>query len=99
MEDIIQGSVINVVDGDTFDMAVEKVGTNNTYTYNDQETIRIAGIDEPELNTTSGQRSKKALESELLHKRVRCYVQTRDKYGRLVCYVKKFVKRLYRRKK
>ena len=40
MPDVIQGPVINIVDGDTFDMKVTHVGKNNKYEYNDEERVR-----------------------------------------------------------
>ena len=88
MADTIQGSVTNIVDGDTFDMVVTHTGRNNEYEYNSEERIRIASIDEPELDTPSGKRSKDTLERKLLGKEVRCYVQSRDSYRRVVADVR-----------
>ena len=88
MTDTIRGPVISIVDGDTFDMKVTHVGKNNEYEYNDIERIRIADIDEPELRIPAGQRSKEILERKLKGKEVRCYVQSRDIYGRIVANVK-----------
>jgi len=88
MADIIRGSVTNIVDGDTFDMKVTHVGEKNEVEYNDNERIRIAGIDEPELTAPGGKRSKEHLEGLLKEKEVMCSVQTRDTYGRIVANVK-----------
>lgn len=87
MADSIRGPVTNIVDGDTFDMKVTHTGKNNEYKYNDNERIRIAGINEPELQVPGGFRSKNLLEHKLLGKGVRCYVETRDTYGRIVAEV------------
>jgi endonuclease YncB( thermonuclease family) len=88
MADTIRGPVIEIIDGDTFDMKVTHTGKDNKTSYKDQERIRIAAIDEPELRTPAGQRSKDKLEGKLKGKEVRCYVQARDDYGRLVAEVK-----------
>jgi len=48
MADTIRGPVINIVDGDTFDMRVTHTGRNNQYQYNNEERIRIANIDAPD---------------------------------------------------
>jgi len=88
MADTIRGPVINVVDGDTFDIRVTHTGKNNTYNYSDEERIRIADIDEPELRTPGGMRSRNSLERKLDGKEVRCHVQSRDVYGRIVADVK-----------
>jgi len=88
MSDTIRGPVISIVDGDTFDMKVTHTGLDNREKYNNQERIRIADIDEPELNTSAGQRSKEKLQRKLLGKEVRCTVQARDSYGRIVAKVR-----------
>ena len=87
MADTIRGPVTNVVDGDTFDMKVTHTGKGNQTKYNNEERIRIADIDEPELNTPAGKRSKEKLEKKLKGKEVRCHVQARDSYGRIVAKV------------
>lgn len=87
MLDTIRGSVTNIVDGDTFDMDVTHTGNHNKYKYNNVERIRIAEIDAPELNSLLGQRSKNLLQQKLQGKEVRCYVQARDEYHRIVAKV------------
>jgi len=84
MRDIIRGPVTNVVDGDTFDISVTHVGTNNVHKYNDVERIRIVSIDAPELNKPGGKHSKNSLETLLLHREVRCSIHSRDSFGRIV---------------
>ena len=87
MKDTIRGPVVNIVDGDTFDMKVTHVGKNNRYSYNNEERIRIANIDAPELTTHSGVRSKQLLINKLLGREVHCYAQARDTFGRIVADV------------
>jgi endonuclease YncB( thermonuclease family) len=87
MAETIRGPVTNIVDGDTFDMKVTHTGKENKEKYNDNERVRIAEIDAPELNTPAGKRSKDQLERKLKGKDVRCYVQARDTYGRVVAKV------------
>jgi endonuclease YncB( thermonuclease family) len=88
MADTIRGAVTKVVDGDTFDMKVTHVGKNNQYEYNDNERIRISNIDAAELGSFGGYRDKKKLESAILGKEVRCFVQSRDVFHRIVANVK-----------
>lgn len=85
--DSIRGSVVDVIDGDTFDMRVTHFGKHNQYEYKNVERVRIAEIDAPELNTLRGLRSKNILQQKLQGKEVRCYVQVRDEYGRVVAKV------------
>lgn len=86
--DTIRGIVTNVVDGDTFDMSVTHHGKDNEYKYNNPERIRVSDIDTPEINTTQGKRDKAKLESIILNKEVRVYIEARDTYGRVVGNVK-----------
>lgn len=88
MADTIRGPVTSVVDGDTFDMSVQFYGNDNEYKYNLTERVRIADIDAPELNTLAGKRSKEHLTKALLGKQVRCYIQSRDVYQRVVAAVR-----------
>ena len=87
MPDIIAGTVTQVIDGDTFDMQVTGLGRSNTYSYNSEERIRIAGSNAPELGTLAGAIAKTKLEKTLLHKNVCCNVEARDTYGRVVATV------------
>lgn len=87
MYDFIIGNVIDVIDGDTFDMTVTHYGNHNKYQYNFRERMRIAEMDAPELDTFLGIRSRQSLERQLSNKQVRCYIHSRDTYGRLVAKV------------
>jgi len=88
MLDTILGPVTNIIDGDTFEMKVTRIGTHNKYKYNNEETVRIDDINAPELQAPGGRRSKDLLERQLKGKEVQCYVKTRDSYGRVVAEVK-----------
>lgn len=87
MKDILQGPVIRVIDGDTFDLRVIHVGVNNQNDYKDEERIRIANIDAPELRSPGGSRSRDLLVRRLNGREVKCFVEARDTYGRLVADV------------
>jgi len=88
MVDVIRGIVVNIVDGDTFDMKVTHIGNNNNEEYNNEERVRIVDIDKPELRTPAGQRSKDLLERKLKGREIRCYIQARDTYGRIIAKVR-----------
>lgn len=94
MADWIEGPVTQIIDGDTFDMRVEWVGKSNSRNYNDNERIRVAGIDTPELGSRSGETAKQRLQRCIGGKYVQCTIQTRDVYGRLVCQVRVVPKRM-----
>ena len=84
MMDFVLGTVTNVIDGDTFDIRVGRVGTNNKFAYKSNERIRINNLDAPELPSSSGYRAKNELEKAILGKYVRCNILSRDTYGRLI---------------
>lgn len=88
MADTIRGSVSKVIDGDTFDMNVTHTGKDNQYDYSNSERIRIANIDAAELGSFGGYRDKTKLEKTILGKEVRCSIQARDTYHRVVADVK-----------
>ena len=84
MYDTVRGPVLDVIDGDTFDISVTHTGKNNKYTYNDTERVRIIGINAPELDTSAGVHAKNGLKTKMLGKEIRCHIHSRDSYGRLV---------------
>ena len=73
-EEVLRGSVLNVVDGDTLDVQVGP----------DKHRIRLAEIDAPERNQPWGDKAKQALASKVLKHAVRVVVTDTDRYGRRV---------------
>lgn len=85
--DEAHGIVTNVVDGDTFDVTIEKASPKISYSV---ERIRLADVDSPEMATVEGPAAKDLTYSILLNKRVYLDIDDlsatgRDRYGRLVC--------------
>lgn len=87
--DILGGQVINVLDGDTFDLDVDEVGEDNDYDYSDVERIRLRGVNAPELDEPGGRAALARLRAEIAGQRVRVGIHARDRFGRLVSDVKK----------
>lgn len=86
--DWIEGPVTQIVDGDTFDMQVEWVGESNSSQYNNEERIRVRGVDAPEVGTAGAAAATEALRKRFGGQYVHCDVHTRDTYSRLVCDVR-----------
>ena len=85
-EDWIQGQVLRVLTGDTFELQVTMVGRSNDFPYDTRECIHIdSGA--PPFEAYSGEESKDQLQEWLLGKTVRCYVHARDVQGELRCEV------------
>jgi endonuclease YncB( thermonuclease family) len=86
-QDEAYGIVTNVVDGDTFDVTIEKAGAKVAYRV---ERIRLADIDSPEMESEKGPAAKDFTFALLMNKRVYLDIDDlsangRDSYGRLIC--------------
>ncbi len=86
-QDEAYGVVTNVLDGDTFDVTIEKADSRIVSSV---ERIRLADIDSPEMDTQSGLAAKDFTYAVLMNKRVYLDIDDRsgngrDPYGRLVC--------------
>jgi endonuclease YncB( thermonuclease family) len=83
------GMVTNVVDGDTFDIAIEKPDPR---IHSSVERVRLADVNSPEMSTKEGIPARDFSWAVLLNKRVYLDIDNRartgrDSYGRLVCVV------------
>ena len=87
VQDEAYGIVTNVVDGDTFDVTIEKAGAKVAYSV---ERIRLADVDSPEIESDRGPAAKDFTYAVLMNKRVYLDIDDlsangRDSYGRLIC--------------
>ena len=73
------GTVTNVVDGDTFDIRIEKTDPRIIY---EIERVRLADVDSPEMSTPEGPPAKVFSTETLLGKRVWLDIDDRSKDGR-----------------
>jgi|WetSurMetagenome_2_1015567.scaffolds.fasta_scaffold13398_5 endonuclease YncB( thermonuclease family) len=81
------GMVTNVVDGDTFDVTMEKASEKVAYQV---ERVRLADVDSPEMDSENGPVARDFTYAVLLNKRVFLDIDDlsetgRDSYGRLIC--------------
>lgn len=83
MEDWIEGPVLRVIDGDTFEMQVAVAGAGNDYPYKPIELIRL-NQSVPPPGTEAGEEAKRQLEAQVAGKTVRCYIKSRDPEGYLL---------------
>jgi endonuclease YncB( thermonuclease family) len=86
-QDEAYGIVTNVVDGDTFDVTIEKAGAKVAYNV---ERIRLADVDSPEMESEKGPGARDFTYAVLKNKRVYLDIDDftatgRDSYGRLIC--------------
>ncbi|RQW79803.1 MAG: hypothetical protein EHM14_07380 [Methanothrix sp.] len=88
-QDEAYGIVTNVVDGDTFDIAIEKGDARTT---SDVERVRLADVNSPEMDTARGPLARDFTFAVLMNKRVYLDIDDqssngRDTYGRLIAVV------------
>lgn len=86
-QDEAYGVVTNVLDGDTFDVTIEKTDPRISSSV---ERIRLADVDSPEMDTQNGPAARDFTYAVLMNKRVFLDIDDRsengrDPYGRLVC--------------
>ena len=86
-QDEAYGMVTNVLDGDTFDITIEKADSRIASSV---ERIRLADVDSPEMDTPGGLTARDFTYAVLMNKRVFLDIDDRsgngrDPYGRLVC--------------
>jgi len=77
--DEASGTVTNVVDGDTFDLRIEKTDPRIIY---EIERVRLADVDSPEMSTPEGPLAKVYTTETLLGKKVWLDIDNKSKDGR-----------------
>ncbi|MDF0592207.1 thermonuclease family protein [Methanotrichaceae archaeon M04Ac] len=75
----MSGVVTNVVDGDTFDLRIEKTDPRILY---EIERVRLADVDSPEMSTPEGPPAKVSSTEALLGKKVWLDIDDKSKDGR-----------------
>lgn len=87
LPDEAYGIVTNIVDGNTFDIAIEKADPR---IISGIERISLADVNSPEIVTSEGLLARDFTSAVMLNKRVYLDIDdlsVRDPYGRLVCVV------------
>ncbi len=75
--DYVEGRAVRCGDGDSFDLLI---GGHS----NQKRTVRLHGVDAPELHQERGKEAQRALEALVKNKDVKLLVLERDRHGRLV---------------
>ncbi len=83
MQDSVRGVVTSIVAGDTFEIKVLDTGQFNENKYQKVQSIRIAGINDPELYPGTHETKIEKLQ----HREVRCFIIAVDGNGCAVAVV------------
>lgn len=86
-KDFIVGNVTSFVDGETFHVAVDRIGKKNMHVYGDTERIHMKKLKLLENVWMTGVFTKPQLERMFRGKQVLCHVNSRDQGGRIVADV------------
>jgi hypothetical protein len=81
--DFIIGNVTNVVDKDTFRIAVTRVGRHNRDLYDAEEEIVISTLKSSEIVQLIGEHPKPLLEKMLMNREVMCLISLREAKGQI----------------
>jgi hypothetical protein len=82
-KDFLIGNVMDVLDGETFELNVTRVGKNNRHIYDHEEKIHINRLKPAEIVSLIGARPKPLLERILKKREVMCLVHSRDQGGKI----------------
>lgn len=87
MADLIQGTVSYIMDRRTFAIDITHVGAKNQDKYLGSETVRIRQLMGSDKAPVQAGETKQELESLLKQQSVKCRVDHRDSYHRIVADV------------
>ncbi|NIO17275.1 MAG: hypothetical protein GTN70_09835 [Deltaproteobacteria bacterium] len=82
-KDFLIGNVVHVLDGDTFELTVTRVGKKNRNIYDEEEKIHINRLKPAEIVSLVGARPKPLLERMLMKREVMCLVNSREPGGKI----------------
>lgn len=84
MGDILEGRILDVVDGETLELDVETVEGDQPGVYGARELVRVAeGIDANRAAAADDE-SAALMVMTYVGRRVRCFVEERDQVGRII---------------
>ena len=87
-EDVIHGQLLNVIDGQNFNMRVTHLGKGNRFRYKQEEAIRVKEVKVGEQIVAGDQLNKEGLEKILTGHALKCLVESRNKMGSLVSKIR-----------
>ncbi len=87
MTDYIGGKVTKVIDGITFEMAVDFRGDQNQDVFLDKEMVRLASFKQSGLGKSGGRSSITELRKKIWNRHITLIVVGRDDDDRVIAYI------------
>jgi hypothetical protein len=84
MADILEGVVLDVVDGEMIELEVDHVEARNASEYGAREFIRVTEGDRASREDALDEEAAARMALDYQDRRVRCYVEQRDDAGRII---------------
>ena len=88
MADTLRGFAEEIISENTFKMVAPLRGRENIFDYSYREKIKISEIELSTDNKVILLNSKEQLENTISGREIKCFVQSRDNFGRVVAKVK-----------
>jgi hypothetical protein len=84
MVDILEGMVVDVVDGEMLELVVDRVVANNAGLYGSHEFVRVTDTGHASREDSLDEEAAARMALDYQDRRVRCYVEDRDDQGRII---------------
>ena len=84
MADILEGVVMDVVDGEMLELEVDHVEARNIGSYGAREFVRVTESGMASREDALDEESAARMALNYQNRRVRCYVEERDDQGRII---------------
>src|SRR4051812_4430640 len=84
MVDIVEGVVVDVVDGEMLEVVVDHVEARDAGRYGSHEFVRVTETDHASREDALDEEAAARMALDYQDRRVRCYVEERDDQGRLI---------------
>jgi hypothetical protein len=84
MTDILEGVVMDVVDGEMLELEVDRVDAEDVSEYGAREFVRVTETGRATREDALDEEAAALMALNYQNRRVRCYVEQRDDQGRII---------------
>ncbi len=84
MPDILEGTIRDVVEGEMLELEVDHVQSADRNQYGARELLRVTEIEQADRTDADDDEAAALMTLTYQNRRVRCYVEERDRFGRII---------------